>query len=107
VPGVLLCEAAMQAGAVLLTKEFSQSQAVKSGAAATTDVASEFWKVPVLTRMNNVKFKRMVRPGETVDLVAEIKEQLARTYFLAAQVMLDGKAAVTFDFACKELHLYA
>ena len=50
-PGVLLCEAAMQAGAVLLAKY----------------VTGENGCVPVATRMNNVKFKSMVRPGDTVD----------------------------------------
>jgi 3-hydroxyacyl-[acyl-carrier-protein] dehydratase len=105
-PGVLLCEAAMQAGAVLLAQKISQSQAGKNFASTAIDIPSEFWKVPVLTRMNNVKFKHMVRPGDTAELVAEIKEQLAGTYFLAASVLLEGKAAVTFDFACKEIHLH-
>jgi 3-hydroxyacyl-[acyl-carrier-protein] dehydratase len=84
-PGVLLCEAAMQAGAVLL----SSIAAEKRGA------------VPVVTRMNNVKFKTMVRPGDTVDLEVEIVEQLTDAFFLNAKVTVDGKTAVTFDFACK------
>src|SRR5215213_9984940 len=46
-PGVLLCEAAMQAGAVLLSKLVSHDADL----------------VPVVTRMNNVKFKTMVCPG--------------------------------------------
>jgi 3-hydroxyacyl-[acyl-carrier-protein] dehydratase len=84
-PGVLLCEAAMQAGAVLLAKY----------------AAAEPGAVPVVTRMNNVKFKHMVRPGDTVDLIAEITEQMAGAFFLTAQVLVGGKTAVTFDFACK------
>jgi 3-hydroxyacyl-[acyl-carrier-protein] dehydratase len=84
-PGVLLCEAAMQAGAVLLAKY-------------TLDKSES---VPVVTRMNNVKFKHMVRPGDTIDLVVELTEQMADAYFLSAEVKVDGKTAVTFDFACK------
>jgi 3-hydroxyacyl-[acyl-carrier-protein] dehydratase len=84
-PGVLLCEAAMQAGAVLLT----------------TCVANEYQGLPVVTRMNHVKFKAMVRPGDTVDLHVELTDQKSGAFFLAAKVMVDGKLALTFDFACK------
>lgn len=85
-PGVLLCEAAMQAGAVLLSKFPSQGQG---------------GGVPVVTRMNNVKFKAMVRPGDTVDLEVELVERMADAFFMDATVRVDGKIAVTFDFACK------
>jgi 3-hydroxyacyl-[acyl-carrier-protein] dehydratase len=84
-PGVLLCEAAMQAGAVLLAK----------------CVGSDSHGVPVVTRMNNVKFKSMVRPGDTLDLSVELTNQKSGAYFLAAKVTVDGKLAVTLDFACK------
>jgi 3-hydroxyacyl-[acyl-carrier-protein] dehydratase len=83
-PGVLLCEAAMQAGAVLLAKYVAGVPGV-----------------PVATRMNNVKFKSMVRPGETVDLEVELTEQLAGAFFLNAKVSVGDKTAVTFEFACK------
>lgn len=83
-PGVLLCEAAMQAGAVLLAKKIDQ-----------TDGA-----VPVATRANNVQFKKMVRPGDTVLIEAEFVEQLANAFFMNAKITVDGKVAVRFDFAC-------
>ena len=83
-PGVLLCEAAMQAGAVLLSGLVSPGDA----------------RVPVATRMNDVRFKRMVKPGETIDIEVELQERLADTFFLAAKVTLGGKLAVRFDFAC-------
>jgi 3-hydroxyacyl-[acyl-carrier-protein] dehydratase len=84
-PGVLLCEAAMQAGAVLLSKV----------------VADNPDRIPVVSRMNNVKFKAMVRPGDTVTLAVTLTEQLAGAYFMDAKVLLHDKLAVTFDFACK------
>ena len=84
-PGVLLCEAAMQAGAVLLSKYTSKEQG----------------GVPVVTRMNNVKFKTMVRPGDMITLEAELHERMADAYFLSAKVTVEGKVAVTFEFACK------
>src|SRR3954462_10225616 len=60
-PGVLLCEAAMQAGAVVLAKVGADNPDC----------------VPVVSRMNHVKFKAMVRPGDTVILDVELTEQLA------------------------------
>lgn len=84
-PGVLLLESAMQAGAVLLAKL----------------VENDVGTVPVVTRINNVKFKQMVRPGDTIDLVVTLKERMAGTFFMNALVSLSGKTAATFDFACK------
>jgi 3-hydroxyacyl-[acyl-carrier-protein] dehydratase len=84
-PGVLLCEAAMQAGAVLIAQQIGAGQG----------------GVPVATRMNNVKFKTMVRPGDTVEFEVELVERMADAFFLNAKVTVAGKTAVTFDFACK------
>ena len=84
VPGVLLCEAAMQCGALLLSGQF----------------AHESGRVPVATRMNDVRFKRMVRPGETLLMEVELSERLGSAYFLAAKVTVGGKVAVRFQFAC-------
>ncbi len=83
VPGVILCESAMQAGAILL----SQHVAAAGG-------------VPVATRMNDVKFKSMVRPGDTVEMTVELIERLANAFFLKARVTKQGKLAVSFEFAC-------
>ena len=84
-PGVLLCEAAMQAGAVLLSKYAGEGQG----------------GVPVATRMTNVKFKTMVRPGDSIEVTVELVERMADAFFLNAKVTVAGKTAVTFDFACK------
>ena len=84
VPGVVLCEAAMQAGAVLLSRMIAEDAA----------------RVPVATRLNNVKFKKMVRPGDTVVLEVELTERLADAFFMNARVTCDGKMAARFDFAC-------
>ena len=51
VPGVILCEAAMQAGAILLSEAMGASEGI-----------------PVATRMNDVKFRQMVRPGDTIQI---------------------------------------
>jgi len=42
-----------------------------------------------------------VRPGETIEITAELVERMADAFFLNAKVTVDGKTAVTLDFACK------
>ena len=84
VPGVVLCEAAMQAGAILL----SEKAAAKAGG------------VPVATRLNNVRFKQMVRPGDTVEIEVHLDEELGEAFFLSAKVSCQGKPAARLEFAC-------
>lgn len=85
-PGVLMCEASMQAGAVLIAR-------LPGGTVGPG-------QVPVATRINNVKFKQMVRPGDTLDIHVELTERLANAFYLTAKVQVSGKTAVTLDFAC-------
>lgn len=82
-PGVLICESALQSGAILLSHLIG-------------DLADG---VPVLTRLNNAKFKRIVRPGDTMEIAVELVERLGAAYFMKATVRVDGKTAVTLDFA--------
>lgn len=84
VPGVILCESAMQAGAVLLAAMFDEAEGV-----------------PVAVRMNDVKFKRMVYPGDTVEHEVSLKESIGGAFFMQARIRCQGKIAAQFDFACK------
>ena len=81
VPGVILCEAAMQAGAVLLS-----------------ETARGVDGVPVAGRLSDVKFKKMVRPGDTIEIETRLNERVAAAFFLSSKVMSGGKTAVTLDF---------
>lgn len=83
VPGVILCECALQTGAILLSK------LVDAGAG-----------VPVATRLNDVKFRKMVRPGDTVEIDVQLDERLQDTFFLTGKVTVDGQAAARLSFAC-------
>ena len=85
-PGVLLCEAAMQAGAVLIARQAGDAHAAA--------------RVPVATRLNNVKFRQMVRPGDSLDIEVELTERLADAFFLKARITVDGKLAAQLEFAC-------
>lgn len=86
-PGVLLCEAAMQAGAVLLSGKIGDDAR---------------GKVPVATRANNVQFRQMVRPGDTIEIEVELTERLADAFFMKARVTnaTAGKLACRLEFAC-------
>lgn len=84
VPGVILCECGAQAGAILLSDHVSDDNE----------------GVPVLTRLNDVRFRRMVRPGETIQMEATIDEHVSNAFFLSAKVTCEGKVAVRFSFAC-------
>lgn len=94
VPGVVLCEAAMQAGAIL-TSRLIAAQKTENGENGEDSVELK----PVVGRVNDVKFKRIVRPGETVELRVSFKERMAAAYFLRAKVYCEGKLAVSFEFA--------
>ncbi|NOQ47000.1 MAG: 3-hydroxyacyl-ACP dehydratase FabZ [Desulfobulbaceae bacterium] len=86
-PGVLLCEAVFQAGALLIA-ELAHEKLSKSGGK------------PVLTRIQGARFKREVRPGDTISIQATVKEQLGSAWFLKGSVRVRGKLAVQVDFAC-------
>lgn len=83
VPGVILCECALQSGAILLASK-----------TPATGV------VPVATRLDGVKFKQMVRPGDSVDIHVTMKDVVSTAYFLSGKILVDGKLAARLDFAC-------
>ena len=83
-PGVLQCEACFQAGAVLISRLI----AVGDG------------QVPVVTRQNNTQFRRMVRPGETIQVEVQLNERMANAFYLSGRVTVDGKVSARLEFVC-------
>ncbi|PIE55872.1 MAG: beta-hydroxyacyl-ACP dehydratase [Desulfobulbus propionicus] len=86
-PGVLLCEAVFQAGALLIV-ELAGIEPSLQGA------------VPVLTRIQSARFKREVGPGATINIHATLKERLSSAWFLKGSVKLQDKVALQVEFAC-------
>jgi 3-hydroxyacyl-[acyl-carrier-protein] dehydratase len=84
VPGVIQCECCLQAGAILLSEQ----------------TPGDADAVPVATRLDSVKFKRMVRPGDTVEVHVTLKDHVSTAYFLTGKMLLHGKVAARLDFAC-------
>lgn len=84
-PGVLICEAIVQSGAILI---------------ATLPGGGTQGLVPVLTRLGNAKFKQMVRPGDVLEIEATLKEKMAGAFFMEGSARVNGKLAVSVEFAC-------
>ena len=86
-PGVLQLEMCFQASAVLI---------------ASLPESGDTGGVPVVARTDGVKFKRMVRPGETCEIEVTIADRLPGAYYLTGKVRVDGKLACRCDFTTAE-----
>jgi len=86
-PGVLLCESVFQTAAIYLVKKFE----------ADGESAAEL--TPVLSRIEDARFKQMVKPGDVCEIEVTMQETVARFHFLKGKVSKDGKVAMTVSFA--------
>lgn len=86
-PGVILCEAIFQSGALLISDLMS-----------TED--RQIGQVPVLTRIIGAKFKREVKPGDTISVIVSLKERIGSAWFMKGRLTVAGKTAVQVEFAC-------
>ena len=82
-PGVILCECGVQAGAILLAGKVDQTDSV-----------------PVLTKLENVRFRRMVAPGETIEMKVRLDDQVSNAFYLTAKVTCSEETAARFSFVC-------
>jgi len=89
-PGVLLCEAVFQTGALFMAKILQESgQSLKSGE-----------RTPVLTRIKEAKFKREVKPGDTIRMHVTLDENIGNAWFFKGKVLVDNRTAVKVNFGC-------
>ena len=86
-PGVLLCEACFQAGAIYLAKQ------IEKEGRSLADVT------PVLSRISDARFKQMVKPGDDVTIEVTMKEKVSKFFFMQGKVLKNGKPALTIGFA--------
>lgn len=80
VPGVILCEIMAQTSCVLL--------------ADTCKGATPFF-----SGLNNVKFKKPVRPGDTLEVESSIVKSRDPFYFAQAKGYVNGKLHVSAEFS--------
>jgi 3-hydroxyacyl-[acyl-carrier-protein] dehydratase len=86
-PGVILCEAAFQTAAVFLVRKLIAQGHSAEGL------------TPVLSRIGEAKFKRMVMPGDTVEIDVTEKETVQQFHFLRGVLRKEGKPVLTLEFA--------
>jgi 3-hydroxyacyl-[acyl-carrier-protein] dehydratase len=84
-PGVLLQEAIFQSGAALM---------------ATINASNG---LGVVTRVQNAKFKNMVRPGDTLLIEVELIEQLSNASFMKGNIKVNQKTVLAMEFAVASL----
>jgi 3-hydroxyacyl-[acyl-carrier-protein] dehydratase len=86
-PGVLICEAVFQSGAVFLTRQLR----------AQGEDLSRF--TPVLTRITEGKFRSPVRPGDELIIDVKLTDRLGRFLFMSGTVRTaDHRKVLTVDF---------
>ena len=90
VPGVLLCEAVFQTGALFMAKRMQGMQQAEAVS----------WKTPVLTRISSAKFKQEVKPGDTVRMHVLLEENIDNAWFFKGKILVGGKTAVKVNFGC-------
>lgn len=86
-PGVLLCEAVFQTGALFLSRrQVAQGNPASEG-------------VPLLARIGDVRFRNPVFPGETVTIEVKQKELVAGFIFMTGSVKSGDKRVLTVEFS--------
>lgn len=86
-PGVLLCEAVFQTGALMLSR---QARAANANLGAG---------VPLLAKIGEVRFRNPVFPGETVTIEVKKKESLGGFTMMSGSVKSGDKRVLTVEFA--------
>jgi len=83
-PGVLICEAVFQSSSILMSKR--------------AGVSSNDGRIPLITRISNVKLKRVVLPGDLMEVEVKLKEILGQAAYMSGKVKVVGKTVLTVEF---------
>lgn len=84
-PGVLISEFVFQSSALLLADP------------SVEDV------VPVLTKIENARFRRLVRPGELLRATVEKKHAIGKARYMKAVVECESSAVLRIEFVVAEV----
>ncbi len=84
-PGVIVCEAIFQAGAILLSR------------LAGDDLQG---KMPVVAKIRSAKFRRMVRPGDRLAISASMEDKIGNAYYMKGKATVEGKSVANVSFTC-------
>lgn len=83
-PGVLMCEAVFQTGALLM--------ALKGQGVGDS-------KKALVTRIQNAKFKNMAKPGDELFITVDFVEMLANAAFMKGKITANSKTIMSIEFA--------
>ena len=83
-PGVLICEAVFQSSSILMSKR--------------AEAHSNDGRIPLITRIENVKLKRVVLPGDLMEVEVKLKEILGEAVYMSGKVKVVGKTVLTVEF---------
>ena len=86
-PGVLLCESVFQTGAIFLSDHLE------------TDSLTDESVTPVLSRIRDARFKRMVKPGDEVEISVSLGEKMGQFFSMTGEVRKEDKVALTLTYA--------
>ncbi len=81
VPGVILCEMMAQNACVLMQDKITEGC------------------IPVYTGLNNVKFRSIVKPGDTIELKCEITRSKHPFYFGKGGAFVNEKLCMSAEFS--------
>jgi 3-hydroxyacyl-[acyl-carrier-protein] dehydratase len=84
-PGVLLCEAVFQTGALFMARMMSGQGSSAGG-------------VPLMAKIGDVRFRNPVYPGETIFIEVKKKESVAGFTMMSGSVKSGKKRVLTVDF---------
>jgi 3-hydroxyacyl-[acyl-carrier-protein] dehydratase len=84
-PGVLLCEAVFQTGALYLSRSLSEGGASKG--------------VPLLAKISDVRFRNPVYPGDTITIEVKKKDLMAGFYIMSGSVKRGDTRILSVEFS--------
>lgn len=82
VPGVIQCEIMAQSACILFAEKMKEKGAL-----------------PVYTGIDKVRFRGMIRPGDTINTHVELKRASHPLYLLHGELTVDGKKCMSGDFS--------
>lgn len=82
-PGVMQIEAMAQAGGILLAR-----------------AADYRGQIPYFIGINNVKFRRVVKPGDCLRMEVKLVKMRSRLAFFTGQATVDGARVTEAEFSC-------
>ena len=56
-------------------------------------------RIPLITRISNVKLKRVVLPGDLMEVEVKLKEILGQAAYMSGKVKVEGKTVLTVEFS--------